>query len=69
MRDPWDEGVLNLDCGGGSYKPTHVKNCIDTHTQMSACKTGEVLVRWMDCINVNQYPVVILYYSYSRSYH
>lgn len=69
MRHSCVGAVLYVDYGGDSYKSTDVKKTAQTtHTQISACKTGEVFIEWIDCINVNRYPPVILNYSYARRY-
>ena len=44
-------------------KPTE----LSIHTQVSACKTGALWIRWMDCTCFNL--LVILHYSYARRYH
>lgn len=66
--------VLQLPCGGGhiyEYWYTHViklNRSKYTHKHVSACKTGEILLKSRNGININ-FLILLLYYSYARCCH
>ena len=65
---PWTEEPGGLQSMGSQRVGHNWVNTfiLNTHKQMSACKTGETWIRWADCI---MSVSLILYYKYVRCYH
>lgn len=62
MRYLCDGTVLNLHCGDGYVNINVLENYIELNMYVYACKTCEIKISSVDCININ-FLVVILYYS------